>query len=192
MKVWNGEVIWYCPKEQSLMANDIQGLMAPKFSCHLSYSWGKNLNQENWLDWGSNLGPLGERQRCYPLTTAVVDMYWMAWCPESSCAIDANLKEVDRQWIAQELIIYFINMPFRTVQFDNIISKSDTVASFCYRFAQLGTNCSLHKELPTSGLPISSLVHTPNDKCCHYFQSNPYIKFQVPKFAQPVSKIFGN
>ena len=33
---------------------------------------GKILNQGNWPDRGSNLGPLGERQRCYPLTTALV------------------------------------------------------------------------------------------------------------------------
>ena len=33
---------------------------------------GKNLNQENWSDRGSNPGPLGERQWCYPLTTVVV------------------------------------------------------------------------------------------------------------------------
>ena len=65
--------------------------------------------------------------------------------------------------VAQELIFYFINMPFRAVQFDNITSKFDSVASFCYRFAQLGKNCSLHKELPTSGLPISSLVHALSD-----------------------------
>ena len=32
----------------------------------------KNLNQEKWLDRGSNPGLLGERQRCYPWTTAVV------------------------------------------------------------------------------------------------------------------------
>ena len=38
MKALNGEVKWYCHKEQSLMANDIRGLMAPKFSLHLPYS----------------------------------------------------------------------------------------------------------------------------------------------------------
>ena len=38
----------------------------------MSYGWGKNpekLNQENWPDRGSNPGPLGERQRSYPLAT---------------------------------------------------------------------------------------------------------------------------
>ena len=34
----NGEVNWYCPKEQSLMTNDIRELMEPKFSRRLSYS----------------------------------------------------------------------------------------------------------------------------------------------------------
>ena len=53
-------------------------------------------------------------------------------------------------------------MPFRTVQFDNITSKFYSAASFSYRFARPDTNCPLHKELPTSGLPISSLVHTLN------------------------------
>ena len=53
-------------------------------------------------------------------------------------------------------------MLFRAVQFDNITSKFDSVASFCYRFVQLGTNCFLQKELPTSELPISSLVHMLN------------------------------
>ena len=135
MKAWNDEVNWHCPKEQSLMANGIQGWRKNP---------GRNLNE----------GPLGERQWCYPLTAVVVDMYRAAWYPKSFCAIDANLKEVDRQWITEDLIFYFI-MSFRAVQFDNITSKFDSVASFCYRFAQLGTNYSLHKELPTSGLPIS-------------------------------------
>ena len=46
-----------------------------KISQNLSYNWGKppeNLNQENWLVRGSNPGSLGERQRCYPSTRAVV------------------------------------------------------------------------------------------------------------------------
>ena len=86
-----------------------------------------------------------------------------AWYPESSCALDVNLKDVDRQWVAQEIIFYFINVPITAVQFDNITSKFDSVVSFCYRFAQLGTNCFLHKELPTSGLTISSLVHMLRD-----------------------------
>ena len=47
-------------------------------------------------------------------------MYRRAWYPESSYAIEAKLKEVDRQWIAQELIFYSINMPSIAVQFDNI------------------------------------------------------------------------
>ena len=72
--------------------------------------------------------------------------------------------------------VYFINMPFGSVQFGNITSQFYSVASFCFRFEHLGTNCSLHtKELPISGLPISSLVHTLNDKCCHYFLYNPCI-----------------
>ena len=160
MEAWNDEVNWYCPKERNPMANDIRGLMSPKVSRNLSYSRGKpwkNHKEKNWPDRGSNPDSQGERQRCYSSTTAVVDMYRTAWYPESSCAIDANLKVVDRQWIAQELSFYFINIPFRAVQFDNITSKFHSVASFCYRFAQLGANCSLHKELPTSWLPISFL-----------------------------------
>ena len=85
-------------------------------------------------------------------------MYSTPWYPESSCAIDANQKQVDRQWLAQELIFYFINKPARAVQFDNITSTFSSVAAFCYRFPQVGTNHSSHKELP-----ISSLVHTLND-----------------------------
>ena len=37
----------------------------------------KHLNQENWPNWGLNLGSLGERQRCYPPSTAVVE--WGKW-----------------------------------------------------------------------------------------------------------------
>ena len=53
------------------MANDIQELMAPTFSRHLSYSWEKNPgekkpNQENWPIGGSNPGPLNENQRFTP------------------------------------------------------------------------------------------------------------------------------
>ena len=40
--------------------------------------------------------------------------------PEPSGAIDAILKEVDRQWKAEELIFYFINLSFRMFQFDNV------------------------------------------------------------------------
>ena len=43
---------------------------------------------------------------------------------------------------------------FRAGQFDNVTSNFDSVASFIYRFARLGINCSLPKELP-----ISSVVH---------------------------------
>ena len=62
-----------------------------------------------------------------------------------------------------------VDVPFKAVQFDNITSKFDSVASFSYRFAQLGTNCSLHNELPTSGLAISSVVHTLNDSVATTF-----------------------
>ena len=58
-----------------MMANDVRGLMGPKFSWHVSYNWGKprkKLNQENWTDRGLNPGQLGERQRCYPSTTAAI------------------------------------------------------------------------------------------------------------------------
>ena len=62
-----------------MIVNDIRGWLWSKFSWHLSYGWGKNprknLNQENWPDRGSNPGALGERQRCYPLTTAVVSFF---------------------------------------------------------------------------------------------------------------------
>ena len=62
-------IFWRWP----MISGDGWGL---NFSRHLSYSWGKtlekNLNQENWPDQGSNLGPLGERQQYYPSTTAMV------------------------------------------------------------------------------------------------------------------------
>ena len=138
MKAWNGEVNWYCPKEQSLMANVSGDWWRPSFPL-ICLSVEVNLwmkpQSENWPDWGLNWGLLGERQRRYPSPTAVVDMHRAAWYPESSCPIEANLKKVDRQWIAQELVFYFINMPFRAVQFDNITSKFDSVASFCCWFA---------------------------------------------------------
>ena len=43
-------------------------------SWHLSYSLGKYFKQENGPDRGSNPGPLGERQRCYPSTTTVFEV----------------------------------------------------------------------------------------------------------------------
>ena len=103
---------------------------------------------------GIKSGPARERRRCHPSTRAVIDMYRTAWYPESSCENDANLKEFDRQWIAQELI-NFIRMLFRAVQFDTITSKCNSVPSFCYRYAQLGTNCSLHKGMSRRKCPIS-------------------------------------
>ena len=49
MKASIGEVNWYCPREQRLMASDIRGFMAPKFSSHCltveENPW-KKLNQE--------------------------------------------------------------------------------------------------------------------------------------------------
>ena len=133
------------------MINDEHICMITGYECDLNFltfvlqlrkNPGKNPNQGNWPDRGSNQGTLGERQRCYPSTTGAVDMYRTTWYPESSYVIDANLKEVDREGIAQKLIFYFINIPFRAVQFDNITSKFDSVASFCYRFTQLSTYCS--------------------------------------------------
>ena len=64
----------------------------------------------------------------------------MAWHPESSCAINENLKEGDRKWIAGELIFYFINMPFRAVEFENITSKFHTVASTVNNMNRLNNN----------------------------------------------------
>ena len=56
------------------MANDIQGWFGPKLSWHLSYGWEKSPEKTSTrkTDWGSNLGLLGERQRCCPLIIAVV------------------------------------------------------------------------------------------------------------------------
>ena len=118
---------------------------------------------------GIKLGPTRWEAMMLPLDPVGFGMYRTAQYPESSCAIHTNLKEIGTQWIAQEFIFYFINMVFTVVQFDKITSKFDSVASFCYRFAQLGTNCSLHKELP-----ISSLVHKLNDNSVptNYFLSN--------------------
>ena len=51
------------------------GIDGPKFSRHcltVEENAGKNLNLENWPDQGSNPGPLGKRQRCYPSTRVVV------------------------------------------------------------------------------------------------------------------------
>ena len=71
--------------------------MASKFSRYLPYSGGKtpekNLNQEYWPDRGSN--------------PAVVDMYKTA--SRIICAIDADLMEIDRQWIAQELLFFLFH-----------------------------------------------------------------------------------
>ena len=41
--------------------------MCVKALLQLRKNPGKNFNQENWPDQGSNSGLLGERQRCYPL-----------------------------------------------------------------------------------------------------------------------------
>ena len=73
MKAWNGEINWHYPKEPSLMPNDIRELMTPKFFPSFVLQLRKTPNQENWPERGSNPGPLGERQRCYPSTTAVVN-----------------------------------------------------------------------------------------------------------------------
>ena len=64
-----------------LIANDIWGWMrptSPEFCLTVEEELQKNLNQENWPDEGSNTGPLGERQRCYPSTAAVV--IWQTLC----------------------------------------------------------------------------------------------------------------
>ena len=92
-----------------------------------------------------------------------------------------NLKEIDRQWIVQELNFYLINVPFRMVHLDDITSKFDNVASFCYRFSQLDTNLSLHKELPTSGLRMSSLVHTLKDNSVVLLYTQPLYNIKLIK-----------
>ena len=57
-----------------MMANDTRGWMGPsfRFVLQLRKNPRKSLNQENWPDRESNPGPLGERKRCYPCTTAGV------------------------------------------------------------------------------------------------------------------------
>ena len=59
----------------------------------------------------NDIRELGERQQCYPFDYS------------GGLHIQDGLKGVDRQRIALELIFYFINMPFRALQVDNITSK---------------------------------------------------------------------
>ena len=49
------------------------GLRFPDICLTVEEEPRKNLNQENSPDRGSNPGPLGEMQRCYASTRAVVD-----------------------------------------------------------------------------------------------------------------------
>ena len=55
-----------------MISGDGCGLSFPEICLTVEENLGKNLNQENRPDRGSDPGPLGEKQRCYPLTTAVV------------------------------------------------------------------------------------------------------------------------
>ena len=64
-----------------MMFNDIRGSLWPTSSWHLCYGWGKppeNPTRKTWPGRGSNPGPLGERQWCYPSAIAVVmDFYFI-------------------------------------------------------------------------------------------------------------------
>ena len=55
-----------------MISGDGWGLSFPNICLTVEEKHRKSPNQENWPDRGSNPRPLGERQRCYPLTTAVV------------------------------------------------------------------------------------------------------------------------
>ena len=60
-----------------MISGDGWGLSFPDICLKVEENSGKN-NQENWPGRGSNPGPLGEKQRCYPLNTAVVKYEWNA------------------------------------------------------------------------------------------------------------------
>ena len=62
---------WWWP----MISRDGRGLRFPDICLTVEKKPQKNIHQENWPNWGSNPGPLSERQRCYPLTTAVVFSY---------------------------------------------------------------------------------------------------------------------
>ena len=76
-----------------MMANNIRGWVKPKFSWHLSYGWGKPLKNLN--QW-SNPSPLGERQRCYPSTMAIVFTYRRCTSLISAQCNSGNLRVL--QW----------------------------------------------------------------------------------------------
>ena len=65
--VWNDFWWLWWP----MISGDVWDLSLPDICLTVEEKPRKNLNQENWSDRGSNPGPLGERQRCYPSTTAV-------------------------------------------------------------------------------------------------------------------------
>ena len=93
-------------------------------------------------------------------------MYRTVWFPESSYAVDANLKGVDRQWIAQELFFYLVNILFKAVHFDNITSQNSIVslpfATDLHNWTQISPYIRNYQH-QNYQLPISSLVHTLSD-----------------------------
>ena len=66
--IWNNFLwLWW-----AMISGNRWDLRFLTFVLQLSKNPGKTFNQENWPDRGSYPGPLGERQRCYSSTTAVV------------------------------------------------------------------------------------------------------------------------
>ena len=59
----------------SMISGNGCGLSFPNIYLTVEENSRKILNQENWPDCVSNTGSLGERQCCYPLTTAVVTCF---------------------------------------------------------------------------------------------------------------------
>ena len=104
------------------MANDIQGWMRPKFSWHLSYSWGKTPEKSqpaklNWL--GIDSGLLGERQRYYLSTTVVAPCSWEANSLIRSFNSDCEIKWVSLDSINSELESGVKKVPTLKEEFDS-------------------------------------------------------------------------
>ena len=113
----------------SMISGDERGLHFPDIVLRLWKNTGKK-SQPGKLTWpGSNQGPLGERQRCYPPTTAVFSSI-RAICPPHFSRLDLRflIMSVEEYNACSSALCNFLHSPvFLSTLFPNSLNLCSSI-----------------------------------------------------------------
>ena len=149
------------------MANDIKGWMGPKFPQHMSYSWERSPGklQSGILNWtGKDPGPLGDRQRCYPLVHS--DVRKVLLCYTVLLSVESpKLKTILWEilfnfwflWSRGNIVTLLILQAYR--RFTYVTAHSPTLPSLYLRHSSFSN--------PSVASPTSQLILQPFLLLCH-------------------------